>query len=164
MPLCRCPIDPLSHMAALSRYLRYPRTCRWLYIDMVMHSNCFATFRHLNLVVCSVVLKDIMKNSILCWSNYNSSGLFQNCLWGWDQPSPRNSGFLLYFSTRDGPLVWQMNHFISQVIIAWINVELLITLCISYINIHIYSYTLLQSMYLSKCLENMMTAQLPHER
>lgn len=47
------------------------------------------------------MLKDTMANSLLCSSVYNSPGLLESPVSGWDKQKSRNDGFLLYFCTND---------------------------------------------------------------
>lgn len=63
-------------------------------------SNYFPTFRYLKLILYNLTLEDTWGDSVLCSGGYNSSELFQRTVSGWDEPRPRNAGFLLYFSTK----------------------------------------------------------------
>lgn len=69
---------------------------------MAKHFNCFPTFRHLNLVVCNVVLKVAMRDSCALVVTIHLN--YFRAVSGWDESGPRNVGFCLYFSTRDEPL------------------------------------------------------------
>jgi len=71
---------------------------------MFRHFKCIPTFRLLNLVVSNVLLTDTVGNLILC---SGGGGDHLNCfrtVSEWDEPTPRNAGFLVYFTTKDNPL------------------------------------------------------------
>lgn len=86
--------------------------------DMARHVNCLPTFRHLNLVVCNLVLEDTMRDPCaLCSGGHDSSEVFWSSVSGWGEYGPRNAARLSYFSIRDEPLFWQIEHFILQLTI-----------------------------------------------
>lgn len=132
MPLHRSPTDPVSYMPAhvgISGLLGY---LKWFYMCMFRHFNCLSAFKHLSSVICHLVLKDTMRDSTLSSYGCSSSEPLQSSVSGWHEPMPRNAGFLLYFNMRDDLLFWQIEYFISQFIIVWMNVELLIVIYISF--------------------------------
>lgn len=63
-------------------------------LHMFRHFKCIPTFR-LNLVVNNVLLKDTMKELILCSGGCNHLNCF-GTVSEWDVPTSRNAGFLLY--------------------------------------------------------------------
>lgn len=132
MPLHRSPTDPASYMPAHVGISGLLGHLKQFYTCMFRHFNCLPTFRHWSLVIRHLVLKDTMRDSTLSSCCCSSSEPRQGSVSGWHEPTPRNAGFVLYFKMRDDLLFWQIGYFSSQVIIIWTNVDLLITVHMSF--------------------------------
>lgn len=111
----------------LHRYWDVLVHLKWIFVYMFKYFKSFPTFRHFHLVVYNPILKDHKFSALVVIVLLR----YFRTLSEWDWPSARNTVFILYFNTRYDPLFWQIGNFISQVIIRWVNVDLLIAVYIS---------------------------------
>lgn len=111
----------------LHRYSDVLVHLKWIFVYMFKYFKSFPTFRHFHLVVYNPILKDHKFSALVVIVLLR----YFRTLSEWDWPSARNTVFILYFNTRYDPLFWQIGNFISQVIIRWVNVDLLIAVYIS---------------------------------